>query len=48
MMAKLGYRIIGDKKLTKDRIKADKVFPANLVTEEILPIADYFGNFGLI
>jgi len=35
---------IGEKKLTKDRIQANKVFPANLVTEEILPIADYFGN----
>jgi len=35
---------IGEKKLTKDRIKANKVFSANLVTEEILPIADYFGN----
>jgi len=35
---------IGEKKLTKDRIQANKVFSANLVTEEILPIADYFGN----
>jgi len=35
---------IGEKKLTKDRINAKKVFSANLVTEELLPIADYFGN----
>jgi flavin reductase (DIM6/NTAB) family NADH-FMN oxidoreductase RutF len=35
---------IGGEKLTKDRIREKKVFSANLVTEEILPIADYFGN----
>ena len=35
---------IGGKKLTKDRIMATKIFSANLVTEELLPIADYFGN----
>jgi len=35
---------IGNNKLTKDRIEATKVFSANLVTEELLPIADYFGN----
>ena len=35
---------IGENKLTKDRIQEKKVFSANLVTEEILPIADYFGN----
>ena len=35
---------IGGDKLTKDRIHANKVFSANLVTEELLPIADYFGN----
>jgi hypothetical protein len=35
---------IGGEKLTKDRIHARKVFSANLVTDEILPIADYFGN----
>lgn len=35
---------IGGDKLTKDRIHATKVFSANLVTEELLPIADYFGN----
>ncbi|MCM1156682.1 MAG: flavin reductase family protein [Roseburia sp.] len=35
---------IGDEKLTKDRIKAGKVFSANLVTEKILPLADYLGN----
>lgn len=35
---------IGGDKLTKDRIHATKIFSANLVTEELLPIADYFGN----
>jgi flavin reductase (DIM6/NTAB) family NADH-FMN oxidoreductase RutF len=35
---------IGGEKLTKDRIKAEKIFSANLVTEELLPVADYFGN----
>jgi flavin reductase (DIM6/NTAB) family NADH-FMN oxidoreductase RutF len=35
---------VGNKKLTQDRIKATKMFSANLVTEELLPIADYFGN----
>jgi len=35
---------IGDKKLTKDIIKKDKIFSANLVTEKILPLADYLGN----
>ena len=35
---------IGGNKLTKDLIKKNKVFSANLVTEELLPIADYFGN----
>jgi len=35
---------VGNNKLTKDRIEANKVFSANLVTEELLPIADYFGN----
>jgi len=35
---------IGGDKLTKDRIHATNVFSANLVTEELLPIADYFGN----
>jgi flavin reductase (DIM6/NTAB) family NADH-FMN oxidoreductase RutF len=35
---------IGGDKLTKDRIRATGVFSANLVTEELLPIADYFGN----
>jgi len=35
---------IGNNKLTKDRIQANRVFSANLVTEELLPIADYFGN----
>ncbi len=35
---------IGGDKLTKDRISTTKVFSANLVTESILPLADYFGN----
>jgi flavin reductase (DIM6/NTAB) family NADH-FMN oxidoreductase RutF len=35
---------IGGEKLTKDRIRANKVFSANLVSEELLPLADYFGN----
>jgi len=35
---------IGGEKLTKDRIKAGSVFSANLVTEKLLPMADYLGN----
>ena len=35
---------IGGEKLTKDRIHKTKVFSANLVTEELLPLADYWGN----
>ncbi len=35
---------IGGSKLTKDRIKATGVFSANLVTEALLPLADYLGN----
>lgn len=35
---------IGGDKLTKDRIHATGIFSANLVTESILPLADYFGN----
>ncbi len=35
---------IGGEKLTKDRIRTTGVFSANLVTEEMLPLADYFGN----
>jgi flavin reductase (DIM6/NTAB) family NADH-FMN oxidoreductase RutF len=35
---------IGEDKLTKQRIAATKVFSANLVTEELLPFADYCGN----
>ncbi|QQO07668.1 flavin reductase family protein [Breznakiella homolactica] len=37
---------IGGDKLTRDRIKATRIFSANLVTEELLPLADYFGNTG--
>ena len=35
---------IGGDKLTRDRIRENGVFSANLVTEGTLPIADYFGN----
>jgi flavin reductase (DIM6/NTAB) family NADH-FMN oxidoreductase RutF len=35
---------IGGDKLTKDRIHSTGIFSANLVTESILPLADYFGN----
>jgi len=35
---------IGGDKLTKRRIAANSIFSANLVTEELLPAADYFGN----
>lgn len=35
---------IGGDKLTKDRIHATHVFSANLVTEQMLPLADYLGN----
>lgn len=35
---------IGGEKLTKDRIRSTGVFSANLVTEHLLPVADYLGN----
>lgn len=35
---------IGGPKMTKDRILKNGVFSANLVTESILPLADYLGN----
>ena len=35
---------IGGEKLTKDLIRKTGVFSANLVTEEILPLADYYGS----
>lgn len=35
---------IANEKLTKDRIRETGVFSANLVTEAMLPLADYFGN----
>lgn len=35
---------IGGEKLTKDRIRETKVFSANLVSESMLPLADYLGN----
>lgn len=35
---------IGGDKLTKENIHKRKVFSANLVTEELLPLADFMGN----
>ena len=35
---------IGGGKTTIDRIKKEKIFSANLVTEPLLPLADYLGN----
>ncbi len=35
---------IGGSKLTKENIHRQKVFSANLVTESLLPLADYLGN----
>lgn len=35
---------IGGEKLTKDRIRATGVFSANLVTEGMLPLANYLGS----
>ena len=35
---------IGEPKLTKDRILAEGKFSANLVSEAMMPLADYFGN----
>ena len=35
---------IGGSKLTKENIHKQKVFSANLVTEPLLPLADYLGN----
>ena len=35
---------IGGEKLTKDRIHAAKVFSASILTEAMLPAADYMGN----
>ena len=35
---------IGGDKLTKDRILENRVFSANLVTEKLLPLADFLGN----
>lgn len=35
---------IGGEKLTKERIHKNRVFSANLVTEALLPLADYFGT----
>ena len=35
---------IGGSKLTRDNIHKRKVFSANLVTEKLLPLADFLGN----
>lgn len=35
---------IGEEKQTKDLICKNGVFSANLVTEQLLPLADYYGN----
>ncbi len=35
---------IGGNKLTRENIHKRKVFSANLVTEDLLPLADYLGN----
>ena len=35
---------IGGDKLTKENIHKRKVFSANLVTEDLLPLADFLGN----
>ncbi len=35
---------IADEKQTKDNIRKNKCFSANLVTEKMLPLADYLGN----
>lgn len=35
---------IGDEKMTKDLIRRKGVFSANLVSEPLLPLADYYGN----
>ncbi len=35
---------ICEDKLTRDNIRANNVFSMGLVTEEILPLSDYFGN----
>ena len=35
---------IGGNKLTKENIHKRRVFSANLVTEKLLPLADYLGN----
>ena len=35
---------IGEPKLTKDRIREQSVFSANLVSAPLLPLADYLGN----
>ena len=34
---------IGEEKLTKDLIRKNGVFSANLVSEQLLPLADYYG-----
>lgn len=34
---------IGEEKRTKDLIRKNGVFSANLVSEQLLPLADYYG-----
>ncbi len=41
VMAAIGAE---SRKLTPDRIRAGGVFSANMVSESMLPLADYFGN----
>lgn len=42
---RLGVMVcIGEEKLTKDLICKNGVFSLNLVNEELLPLADYYGN----
>lgn len=43
--AHLGVMVcIGEDKLTKDLVRKNGVFSANLVTEKLLPLADYYGT----
>ncbi len=35
---------IGEEKKTKDLIRRDRMFSANLVSEPLLPLADYYGH----
>jgi len=35
---------LGGEKLTRDRMRSDKLFSVNLVTQSMLPVSDYYGN----